>query len=133
MTTKNSKLTKGELSRIGALHEAGVPKKAIARQVGRDTRTVRRYLQSDVFRDPEIREMIDSIKAKEIEDLCLIGAKARQRIHELLDGGNVKPIEACALLDRTFQQRRLLEGQSTENIAQVTAIIAEIKRAEGGE
>jgi len=72
--------------------------------------------------------MIDVIKEKEVSDLYLLGAKARKRLHELLDEGNTKTIETVALMDRSFQQRRLLEGQSTENIAQIHADIAEIRR-----
>jgi hypothetical protein len=43
-----------------------------------------------------------------------LGAKARKRLHELLDEGNTKAIETTAIMDRTFQQRRLIEGQFTE-------------------
>ncbi|MFN0118177.1 MAG: hypothetical protein ACKVQC_07820, partial [Elusimicrobiota bacterium] len=45
------------------------------------------------------------------------GAKGRYRLHEHLDGGKMRPIEVIAAMDRCFQQRRLLEGQSTENIS----------------
>ena len=57
------------------------------------------------------------IKDRELNDLYLLGAKARKRLHEVLDNEKPKPIEATAIMDRTFQQRRPLEGQSTENIA----------------
>ena len=58
-----------------------------------------------------------------VEDLYLLGAKGRQRLHELLDQGNSKMIETIALVDRTFQQRRLLEGQSTLNSNSLSALV----------
>lgn len=71
--------------------------------------------------------MVDIIKEKEIADLYLLGAKARNRLHKLLGEGNTKTIEITAVMDRSFQQRRLLEGQSTENIVSVHVAIAAIK------
>ena len=61
----------------------------------------------------------------EINDLYLLGAKGRKRLHELVDSGNSKMIETIALVDRVFQQRRLLEGKSTENIGSITRLINE--------
>jgi hypothetical protein len=72
--------------------------------------------------------LVNLIKEKEINDLYLIGAKARHRINELLDEGNTKVIETVAVMDRSFQQRRLLECKSTENIFQLHADIAAIKK-----
>jgi hypothetical protein len=91
---------------------------------------VKKYLQCEVYNDPEIKRMLDVIKEKEVSDLYLLGAKARKRLHELLDEGNTKTVETVALMDRSFQQRRLLEGQSTENIAQIHADIAEMRKFE---
>lgn len=71
--------------------------------------------------------MLDIIEEKEIADPYLLVAKARNRLHELLDEGNTKAIETTAVMDRSFQQRRLLEGQSTENTVSVHAVIAAIK------
>ena len=95
---------------------------------------VRKYLQSEVYNDPEIMRMMDIIKEKEIAALYLLGAKARNRLHELMDEGKTKTIETVALMDRSFQQRRLLEGQSTENIVSVHATVAAItaKKKGGG-
>ena len=71
--------------------------------------------------------MVDIIKEKEIADLYLLGAKARNRLHELIDEGNTKALETTAVMDRSFHLRRLLEGQSTENIVSVHVAIAAIK------
>ena len=46
----------------------------------------------------------------------MLGGKARARLHELLDEGKTRAIETTAIMDRCFQQRRLLGGESTHNI-----------------
>lgn len=35
----------------------------------------------------------------------------------------MRPIEAVATMDRAFQQRRLLEGQSTLNVNSLSALV----------
>ncbi len=130
MARKNLTPTKKELAQYKALNDLGLTPNAIAARARRDPKTVRKYLQSEVYNDPEIQNMVEVIKEKEISDLYLLGAKARKRLHELLDEGNTKTIETVALMDRSFQQRRLLEGQSTENIASVHSIVAEIRQLE---
>ncbi len=130
MSRKNLTPTKKELAQFKAMNDLGLTPNAIAVRTNRDPKTIRKYLQSEVYKDPEITQMVDLIKEREVNDLYLLGAKARKRLHELMDEGNTKTIETVALMDRSFQQRRLLEGQSTENIAQITASIAEIKRME---
>jgi hypothetical protein len=127
---KNLTPTKKELAQYKALNDLGLTPNAIAVRAKRDPKTVRKYLQSEVYDDPEIMRMVDIIKEKEINDLYFLGAKARKRLHELLDEGKTKTIETVALMDRSFQQRRLLEGQSTENLAQLFADIALIKKQE---
>ncbi len=122
--------TKKELAQFKALNDLGLTPNAIAVRANRDPKTVRKYLQSEVYDDPEIMQMVNIIKTKEVNDLYLLGAKARKRLHELLDEGNTKTIETVALMDRSFQQRRLLEGQSTENIAQIHTLIEEIDKRE---
>lgn len=126
--SKARKPTKTELARFKAMSDLGLTPHAIGARAGRDPKTVRKYLQSEVYNDPEIKQMVDIIKEKEVADLYLLGAKARKRLHELLDKGNTKTIETVALMDRSFQQRRLLEGQSTSNIAQVIYAIEETRR-----
>jgi hypothetical protein len=99
---------------------------AIAKRVGRDPKTVRYYLQSPVYEtDPDLQEMVELIKARELDDLYLLGAKGRKRLHDLLDEGQTKMIETIALVDRTFQQRRLLQGGSTVNLGILSRIVIE--------
>lgn len=128
MARKNLTPTKKELAQFKAMNDLGLTPNAIAVRTDRDPKTIRKYLQSEVYDDPEIMQMVNIIKTKEVNDLYLLGAKARKRLHELLDEGNTKTIETVALMDRSFQQRRLLEGQSTENIAQIHADIAAIRK-----
>lgn len=119
--------TKKELAQFKAMSDLGLTNHAIAIKTKRDPKTVKTWLQSPAYSDPEITSMVDLIKTREINDLYLIGAKARSHIHKLLDEGNMKAIETVATMDRSFQQRRLLQGESTENIAQVHQMIAMLK------
>jgi hypothetical protein len=128
MARKNLTPTKKELAQFKAMNDLGLTANAIGVKTERDPKTVRKYLQSDVYNDPEIAGMVDIIKTKEVNDLYLLGAKARKRLHVLMDEGNTKTIETVALMDRSFQQRRLLEGLSTENTAVIHADIAAIKK-----
>ena len=118
-----TKPTKKELARMKVMQEIGESPTAIARRMDRSHNTILKYLRSEVFTDPDISQMVAQIKEKETADLYLIGGKARQRIHELLDGGKMRPIEAVATMDRAFQQRRLLEGQSTLNVNSLSALV----------
>lgn len=115
---------KSELARFKALEELGHTPNAIGKITGRDPKTVRKYLfmETEVFNDPAIKGLIERIKSKELDDLTLLSAKARKRLHELLDEGNTKAIETTAVLDRTFQQRRLLEEKSTSHISFIAHI-----------
>jgi hypothetical protein len=130
MARKNLSPTKTELARFKAMSDLGLTPNAIGSRTDRDPKTVRKYLQSEVYNDPEITQMVDIIKEKEISDLYLLGAKARKRLHELLDDGKMKAIETVATMDRSFQQRRLLEGQSTGNIFSISADIEKIRKME---
>jgi hypothetical protein len=114
---------KKELARMKVMHDLGVSPTAIAKRLGKSHNTVIKYLDSDVFNDPSIGQIVERIKEKELSDLYLLGAKARKNLHTMLDQGKGGMIPTVALMDRSFQQRRLLEGQSTENIANLTAII----------
>jgi pyrimidine operon attenuation protein/uracil phosphoribosyltransferase len=127
MARKNLAPTKQELAQFKALSDIGLTANAIGVRMKRDAKTVRKYLQSEVYNDPEIRHMVDIIKEREIDDLYLLGAKARKRLHELIDEGKTKTIETVALMDRSFQQRRLLEGQSTDNIAMINVVAADLR------
>ena len=107
------------------MSDLGHSPSAIAENLGRSHHTVIKYLNSDVYSDPTIGIIIEKIRETEINDLYLLGAKGRQRLHELVDSGNSKMIETIALVDRVFQQRRLLEGKSTENIHSISRLINE--------
>ena len=117
------KPSKKELARMKAMNELGESPTSIAARMDRSHNTVLKYLSSDVYNDPALSEMVEKIKEKELSDLYLLGAKGRHRLHELIDKGDSQMIPTIALVDRVFQQRRLLEGQSTANIATLTALI----------
>src|SRR5262245_106798 len=119
------KPNKKELAKIKVMSDLGLSPTAIADKLGRSHNTVIKYLDSDVYNDPTISVIVEKIKENEINDLYLLGAKGRKRLHELVDRGDSKMIETIALVDRAFQQRRLLEGKSTENIGSITRLINE--------
>jgi hypothetical protein len=50
-------------------------------QLGRSHNTVSKYLSSEVYTDPDISELVDKIREKELKNLYLSGAKVRQRVH----------------------------------------------------
>ena len=120
---------KKELARMKALSDMGETPNAIGNKIGRHHSTVQKYLESEVFTDPDISKMVEQIKNKEIDDLYILGAKAKRNLHALADGGKMRPIENIALLDRVFQQRRLVEGKSTQNVASLTRIIEEAHKS----
>ena len=123
METKRKRPTKKELVAWKISNELGFSANAIAAQAGRSHHTVSKYLRSDVYADPQITEIVERIRKKEIDDLEIIRAKARQRIHDIFDTGKPALIPTVAALDRTFQKKRLLQGKSTENFSNLTAII----------
>jgi predicted transcriptional regulator len=115
--------TKDEVANMIVLEEMGETYKSIARMLGRSNHTVKKYLNSEAYlTDPAVKELVAVLKAKEIEDLRLLGGKARAKLHGLLDGDKVKIIEVTAVMDRSFQQRRLLEGESTKNISTIHVV-----------
>lgn len=81
--------------------------------------TLYRYLKYLRTQESKTKE----IDSTEITDLALLGAKARMQLSEKIE--SMKPIELIALIDRTFQQRRLLQGKSTANVSVLANIIAE--------
>lgn len=116
------KPNKKELSQFKVMSGLGLTPNAIGVKTGRDPKTVRKWLKSDVYQDPEIQQMIDTIKGKELEQLTLIGGKARtildKYLNDCLEGNKEpNPISVTAILDRTFQQKRLLENKSTDNLS----------------
>ena len=113
---RGKKPNKKELARMKAMADMGESNRSIARQMGKGHTTVKKYLNSDVFNDPDIDKMVERIKETETTDLYMLGVKARRNLHVLADEGKMRPIENIALMDRVFQQRRLLEGRSTMNV-----------------
>ncbi len=126
---RRSSPDKKELARMKAMVDLGVSPTAVARRLGRSHHTVLRYLRSEVYQDPEVQTLVQQVKERELQDLYLLGAKARDRLHDLLDAGDVKPIEATAIMDRAFQQRRLLEGGATQiiNLQELKQIDAQVR------
>ncbi len=120
--------TKNELAKMKVMSDVGLTPTTIAGKLGKSHHTVIKYLQSDVYTDPSIGEIVERIKEKETQDLWLLGAKGRQRLHELLDEGKSQMIPTIALVDRAFQQRRLLEGKSTINLGFKTTLIDAAQR-----
>jgi len=112
-----------ELARMKVMYDLGVTPTTIAGKLGRSHHTVIKYLQSEVYNDPSIKEIVEKIRDKELDDLYLLGAKARQRLHDLLDEGKAQMIPALAVVDRSFGMRRLLEGKSSVNIGLKTQLI----------
>jgi DNA-binding CsgD family transcriptional regulator len=93
------KTSKKELARMKAMSELGESPNAIAKRMRKSHNTVQKYLGSDVYNDPEIAGMVETIKEKELADLYLLGAKGRHRLHELLDKGDSPMIPTIALVD----------------------------------
>ncbi|MBI4523148.1 MAG: hypothetical protein HY695_04960 [Deltaproteobacteria bacterium] len=117
------KINAKELALMKSMADLGHSPTAIAKHLDRSHHTVKKWLESDVYTDPAISAMVERIKDKELEDLYILGAKSRKRLHDLMDKGDAPMIPTIALMDRAFQQRRLLEGKSTENISQLTQIV----------
>jgi len=106
-----------------ALSELNLGTYEIGAIMSRSPHTIRKYVQSPMFTDPKFRELVEDYKSKELIDLTALNIESRARLHDLVS--SMTPIEAIALMDKSFQQRRLLEGRSTENIFSLRAIIAE--------
>lgn len=120
-------------------HDLGNSNNAIGKTYGVSHHTVKKYLTSDAYDDPQIAAIVERIKEAELRDLTVIGAKARANLHNVLDSmtpDNLRPgtmaaakwarasaIPITAILDRGFQQRRILEGKGAEGISNLTAII----------
>ncbi len=113
---RGKKPNKKELARMKAMADMGESNRSIARQMGKGHATVKKYLNSALLNDPDIDKMVERIKETETADLYMLGVKARRNLHVLADEGKMRPIENIALMDRVFQQRRLLEGRSTVNL-----------------
>ena len=133
------KPTLQELAEMKMMSNQGISPYTIGKKMGKSNHTVSKYLNSDVYENPELQELVSVISKKECQELTLIGSKARACQHIYLDAvlngkKEVNPIAVTAIGDRTFQQRRLLEGQSTSNvdlIHQSIKDLEELKRQAG--
>lgn len=111
-----------------ALKQLGKSNYEIGCLMGRSHNTIKRYVSNPIFKDPKFAVMVDEYKTKEVLDLTTLNIEARARLHDLAP--TMGPIEAIALMDKSFQQRRLLEGKSTENIFSLRQIIQEAHKPE---
>jgi len=106
-----------ELAQMKVMSDLGHSPTWISRQLHRSHHTIVKYLNSDVYQDPEIHEIVKILREKELADLTLLNTKARERLHELIDEGDSSMIPTIALMDRTFQQRQLLERKPLETMS----------------
>jgi hypothetical protein len=113
---------KKELAQMAVMETLGHTPTAIAKSMGRSHHTVIKHLQSPILDDPEVKSLVDLLVKQELQDLTLINAKAREALHRYLDDvlegrkDISNPIPLVAVIDRTWQQRRILEDKSTEII-----------------
>jgi len=105
-----------EIAQMKVMSDLGNTPSAIGKLMDRSNHTVAKYLKSDVYDDPTIYKIVEKIKEKSLQDSYLLVARGRKRLHELLDQGDSQMIPTIALVDRLFNQCRLLEGSSTENV-----------------
>jgi hypothetical protein len=136
---KGLPLTATEVAKMHVLSDEGVSKTEIAAALERSHFAVEATLKKTSYlADPMIQAKIKAMQDNELQDLTLIAVKARSRLHNLLDAEATGPIETTAILDKTFMQRRLLEGSSTSNVeihsidADAAALQARIEELERG-
>ena len=85
---KNMTPTKKELAQYKALTDVGLSANAVAVRMERDPKTIRKYLRSDVYKDPEITALVDKIKKKEIAYLYFLGTNSRKHPQGRFDNGS---------------------------------------------
>lgn len=124
---KGKRPGKREQALMVAMKDMGKSTYEIGALLGRSYHTVQRYLVEPMFHDKRFLEMVDEYKTKEITDLTVLNIEARARLHDLAP--MMTPIEAIALMDKSFQQRRLLEGKSTENVFSLKKIISDAHKS----
>ena len=112
---------KRELAKMRVLYDLGQSPSSIAKSLGKSHHTIIKYLRRANFSDPEVQRLMEMIKSSELAELHGIGGKARAILNDYLDDvlegiRQPQPIPITAILDRTFTQKRLLEGSSTQNI-----------------
>ena len=117
---KGKRLNKKELAFAKVMTELGHTPSAVAKVLGRSHHTIIVHLQQTCD-DPEVSKMVELIKRSELQELQTIGWKSRTILNDYLDRiilgeKEANPISVTAILDRTFQQKRLLEGSATQRI-----------------
>lgn len=115
--------SKREVAQMQALTQLGLGTYEVGSIMGRSPTTIRKYCESPMFTDPKFKALVEEYKEKELIDLTAMNISARARIHDLIP--TMTPIEAIATMDKSFQQRRLIEGKSTENVFSLRKIISE--------
>ena len=118
---KGKRPTKREVAQMKALKSLGKSTYEVGMLMGRSHHTIKRYCESPLFTDPKMAKLVEEYKSKELLDLTALNISARARLHDLIPV--MTPIEAVATMDKSFQQRRLVEGKSTENIFSLRKII----------
>jgi len=115
--------TKDEIAKWFVANKMGESPTSIARRSPghRSHHTVIKALNQIDWSDPILQGLIEKIKGTELDELETIGGMARTVIFnyltDVLDGNKEpNPISITAIQDRCFQQKRLLLGESTENI-----------------
>lgn len=134
--TENSiKPTSKELAEMVVLKNFGYTDYYIGKIMNKSNHTITKYLNSDVFANPQVQILVEKITEREISDLKLIGLKSRSCLHKYLNAvlegeKEPNPIAVVAIGDRSFQQRRLLEDRSTQNIGIEADMVAHSDTAE---
>lgn len=124
---KKKQLNVLEVAQIKALSDTGSTNYAIEKRTGISHTTVGKYLRDqEAYSDPDMMALVAKIQENEVADLTVLMVRGRKRLHEIAERMN--PIEAIALMDRTFNQIRILQGKSTQNVATLVKIITEANK-----
>ena len=108
---------KKEIAEMKVMTNLGESPTSIAKKMGKSHHTVQKYLDDlEIHQDPEVKKLIIIITEKELQDLKLLNMKARKNLHYRFDTSSPNVIESLATMDKSFQQIRLLENKSTQNI-----------------
>lgn len=76
------------------------------------------------------QDLVNAINKREIAELDILGGLARTNLIKRFTQSNPNVIESTAVMDKTFQQRRLMRDLSTENVsvaADVSKKLADIE------
>jgi len=104
---------KSKIIACGVLDDGVRSNREIGRTVGIDHHAVARYLNHPLLNDPDVQRQLAHHRKNEIVATDFLIAKGRQRLIEYLDQEVVQPIPVLAIVDRSFQQRQLLEAKPT--------------------